>query len=40
MNIPFFRPSLLQRSLDEIKKQRMRAALHKLTGGLLGEDDA
>lgn len=37
VNIPFFKKSLLQRSLRELKKQAMMRKLHDVTGGLIGD---
>ncbi len=38
VNIPFFKPSLLERSLDELKKMAMMRKLHNVSGGLIGSD--
>lgn len=37
INIPFFKESLLKRSLSELKKQAMMRKLHDVSGGLLGD---
>ena len=36
VTIPFFKPSLLERSLDELKKQALMKKLHDVSGGLIG----
>lgn len=37
VNIPFFKPSLMERSLSELKKQAMMRKLHDVSGGLVGD---
>ena len=37
VNIPFFKQSLLERSLEELKKQAMMKKLHSISGGLIGD---
>lgn len=38
VNIPFFKPDTLERSLKELKKQQIMKKLHNATGGLIGDD--
>jgi len=38
VKIPFFKRSLLDQSLDKIKKKQVLKALHKYSGGLLGDE--
>lgn len=38
VNIPFFKESLLERSLGALKKQAMMRKLHDVSGGLLGDE--
>lgn len=38
VNIPFFKHSLLQRSLGELKKQAVMRKLHEVSGGLIGDE--
>ena len=37
VTIPFFKESLLERSLAELKKQAVMRKLHDVTGGLIGD---
>jgi len=37
VHIPFFKPSLLKRSLSELKKQAVMRKLHDVSGGLIGD---
>ncbi len=37
VTIPFFKESLLERSLDELKKQAVMRKLHDVSGGLIGD---
>ncbi len=37
VNIPFFKESLLDRSLDALKRQAMMHKLHEVSGGLIGD---
>lgn len=37
VNVPFFKPSLMERSLDELKKQAVMRRLHDVSGGLIGD---
>jgi arylsulfatase A-like enzyme len=39
VNIPFFKPSVLERSLKELKKQQIMKKLHDVSGGLIGDDN-
>lgn len=39
VNIPFFKSSLVERSLAELKKKHMMKKLHKVSGGLIGDED-
>lgn len=39
VHIPFFKDSLLERSLQELKRQALRRRLHDMSGGLIGEGD-
>lgn len=38
VHIPFFKPSLMERSLDALKRQAVMRKLHELSGGLLGDE--
>lgn len=38
VKIPFFKESLLQRSLSELKKKHIMKKLHKVSGGLIGDE--
>lgn len=38
VNIPFFKQSLMERSLRELKKQHIMKKVHELSGGLIGDD--
>ena len=38
VTIPFFKQSLVDASLDELKKQAIKKKLFELSGGLIGED--
>ena len=38
VTIPFFKQSLVDASLDELKKQAIKTKLFELSGGLIGED--
>ena len=38
VNIPFFKQSLMERSLQQLKKQHIMKKLHQMSGGLIGDD--
>ena len=40
VEVPFFSQTLMERSLSEIKQQKMKETLHQITGGIFEDDDA
>jgi hypothetical protein len=38
VNIPFFKQSLVERSLSELKRKHIMKKLHDVSGGLIGDD--
>ena len=38
VTVPFFKQSLVDASLDELKRQALQKKLYELSGGLIGDD--